>query len=82
MIFRHVDGLNKFFEFHQNQSAYATFKVSRTGLRLKKTVGKVSETQNHCLSKKFCFLGNLVTFDILRINLDNLEDFIELEIHF
>ena len=53
VIFRHVDGLNKFFEYKEDQSAYVIFNVARTGLRLKENVEKVSETQNHCLSKNF-----------------------------
>lgn len=49
-----------FFEFQQNQSTSAVFKVSRTCQRSKKSAGKVSETQNHCLPGKFCFFRNLV----------------------
>ena len=53
VIFRHVDGLNKFFEFPQGQSAYVVLKVSRTGLRLKKTLQKFRKHEILFIEKKF-----------------------------
>ena len=54
-ILGHVDGREELTQFQRSQRGYVIFNVSRSGLQAKENVRELSDLENPCLSKNFCF---------------------------